>query len=146
MASLPWIPAIREMKLTHCNEALLKELPTGMQKLKVAGFDALKSLLSTSKRLAIENCRNSELPMHPDISFLEMLWLEDCCDSLKSFPLDLSPKLNEIRIIGCSNLESLTISEQHQHDLVALKIIIQNCPEFVSFPREGLHALHRFQS
>jgi Leucine-rich repeat (LRR) protein len=140
VASLPWIPAIREMKLTHCNEALLKELPTGMQKLKVAGFDAIKSLPSTSKRLAIENCRNLELPMHPDISFPEMLWLEDCCDSLKSFPLDLFPKLYKIRIIRCSNLESLTISEQHQHDLVVLKIIIQNCPEFVSFPREGLHA------
>jgi hypothetical protein len=138
VASLPSTPAICEMKLTHCNEALLNELPTGMEKLKLAEFDALESLPSTLKRLAIKNCR--ELPIHlGDISSLEMLWLENCGGSLKSFPLDLFQNLYEIRIVGCSNLESLT-TEQPQYHLVALKIIIQNCSKLESFPEEGLHA------
>jgi hypothetical protein len=138
VASLPSTPAICEMKLTHCNEALLNELPTGMEKLKLAEFDALESLPSTLTRLAIKNCR--ELPIHlGDISSLEMLWLENCGGSLKSFPLDLFQNLYEIRIVGCSNLESLT-TEQPQYHLVALKIIIQNCSKLESFPEEGLHA------
>ncbi|KAG7947485.1 hypothetical protein I3843_14G097400 [Carya illinoinensis] len=33
------------------------------------------------------------------------------------------------------------LAEQHQHDLVALlSLIIEECPNFVSFPRGGLHA------
>lgn len=50
----------------------------------------------------------------------------------------LIPKLNEINILGCRNLESFTVSEQH--DLVTLRIDIRNCPSLVSFPKGGIRA------
>jgi hypothetical protein len=45
-----------------------------------------------------------------------------------------------IKIWSCSNLESLTVPENYEHDLVTLEIDIQYCHNFVSFPKGGLHA------
>ncbi|KAB1227602.1 putative disease resistance RPP13-like protein 1 [Morella rubra] len=42
--SLRRAPAIRELELMSCNEVLLKELPVGMQRLRVGGFDSVESL------------------------------------------------------------------------------------------------------
>jgi hypothetical protein len=170
MASLPRAPAIRELQLIHCNEALLKELPIKIQKLKLEGFDALDSLPevimdsnnclqdleirdcsslmcfpggglpSTLKTIEITNCRKLELPMDLYYSSLERLFLIDSCDSLRFFPLDLFPKLCDAIIRGCRNLESLGISEHHEHDLMTLQIQIHDCPCFVSFPKGGLRA------
>ena len=43
VSPLPRTHAIRELELSYCNE-MLKELPTGMQKLKIEGFNGLESL------------------------------------------------------------------------------------------------------
>ncbi|XP_059440533.1 putative disease resistance protein At3g14460 [Corylus avellana] len=169
VSSLPMFPAICQLNLTR-NEVLLKELPTRIQVLKVGGFDALDSqanimmgpssslqelevsdcssfvslskgdLASTLKSLIIRNCGILELPMYPIFSFLKKLYLYDINDSLKSVPLDLFPKLCDIYIFGCRNLESLTVSEEHRHDLMTLQIHIIDCPCFVSFPKGGLRA------
>jgi hypothetical protein len=127
-ASLPRAPSLHELYLKNCNEVQLKELPTGLQKLKIEGFGALESLppgLVDSngclQKLTIEKCMKFELPTHLDFSSLETLKLDNC-DSLKSFPLDLFPKLYNINISGCTNLESFTASEQHGRDLVTLHI------------------------
>jgi hypothetical protein len=74
-----------------------------------------------------------------DYSSLEKLSLWNC-DSLKSFPLDLFPKLYHINIYECSNLESHTVPEHYEHDLVTLHISIYSWPNFVSFPKGGLRA------
>ncbi|XP_059440570.1 putative disease resistance protein At3g14460 [Corylus avellana] len=170
VSSLLMFPAICQLNLTHCNEVLLKELPTRIQVLKVGGFDALDSqanimmgpssslqelevsgcssfvslskgdLASTLKSLIIRNCGILELPMYPIFSFLKKLYLYDIYDSLKSVPLDLFPNLCDIYIFGCRNLESLTVSEEHRHDLMTLQIQIIDCPCFVSFPKGGLRA------
>jgi hypothetical protein len=170
VSSPPMFPAICQLNLTHCNEVLLKELPTRIQVLKVGGFDALDSqanimmgpssslqelevgdcssfvslskgdLASTLKSLIIRNCGVLELPMYPIFSFLKKLYLHDIYASLKSVPLDLFPKLCDIYIFGCRNLESLTVSEEHGHDLMILQIQIIDCPCFVSFPNGGLRA------
>ena len=128
------------------NEVQLKDLPTGLQKLKIEGFGALESLpqgLADSngclQELTIIKCMKFELPTHVDFSSLEKLEL-DSYDSLKSFPLDLFPKLYKIFISGCTNLESFTASEQHGRDLETLIIHINNCPNLVSFPRGGIRA------
>jgi Leucine-rich repeat (LRR) protein len=169
VAPLPLTPTIRELKLDNCNEMLLKELPTGMEKLVIKGFNALESLPkgmtnsnsslrelkicncsslmslpndglpSALKTLSIEFCKKLELSTHLDYSSLEKLCLRNC-DSLKSFPLHLFPKLYHIEIMGCSNLESLTVPEHYEHDLVTLQISISSCPNFVSFPKGGLRA------
>ncbi|KAG6671094.1 hypothetical protein I3843_Q016100 [Carya illinoinensis] len=92
---------------------------------------------SSLAQLVIIECKKLELPMHWQYSSLERLYLRDCCDSLTSFPLDLFPNLEIIRIERSNNLQSL---EQHGGDLVILELRIQKCPKFVSFPEGGLHA------
>ncbi|XP_062173760.1 putative disease resistance RPP13-like protein 1 [Alnus glutinosa] len=147
VASLPKAPVACELKLRDCNEVLLKELPTKLRKLEIGGFDALESLPkgmvasnNCLQELEIRECMKLELPTHSQyfVSQLETLRL-DGCDSLKSFPLDLFPKLYNMDIFQCKNLESFTISEQHGYDLVTLRSIsIRNCPNFVSFPKGGI--------
>jgi hypothetical protein len=44
VAPFPLTPTIRELELSDCNEMLLKELPTRMEKLVIKGFNALESL------------------------------------------------------------------------------------------------------
>jgi hypothetical protein len=215
VARLPLTPTIRKLELKNCNEMLLKELPTGMEKLRIRGFNALESLPkgminsnsslreleifncsslmslpndslpcglqeleisgcsslmslpndglpcglqellisdcsslmslpndglpSALRTLEIKYCEKLELSTHLDHSSLEKLCLHDC-DSLKSFPLELFPKLYDIQIAWCSNLESLTVPEHYEHDLVTLEIHISICPNFVSFPKGGLRA------
>jgi hypothetical protein len=144
VASLPKAPVARKLQLRDCNEVMLKELPTNLQELIIGGFGAIESfpmgmLASIIQVLKIKKCMKLELPTRLDFSSLETLWLDDC-DSFKSFPLDLFPKLNSIRIERCKNLISLTNSEQEEIDLVTLKIDIFDCPKFVSFPKRGIRA------
>ncbi|XP_062174622.1 putative disease resistance RPP13-like protein 1 [Alnus glutinosa] len=217
VAPLPRAPVIRELELSDCNEMLLKELPVGMHKLKIGGFNALESLSegmidsngnlqeliihdcpslvslpkdglpstlktlnikgcsslvpfregmidsnsgvqnlviyncsslvslpkdglpSTLKTLEIGSCEKFELLTHLEWSYLEKLDLW-CCYSLKSFPLDLFPKLFEIKFLLCYNLEALTVPDHYEHDLVTLFIQIACCRNFVSFPKGGLRA------
>jgi hypothetical protein len=142
VAPLPLTPTIRELELSNCNEMLLKELPTRMEKLVIKGFNALESntgLPSALKTLEIRDCMKLMLSTRLDYSSLEKLCLQSC-DSLKSFSLDLFPKLYHIQIQRCSNLESLTVPEHYEHHLVTLHIDISYCPNFVSFPKGGLRA------
>ncbi|KAG6678802.1 hypothetical protein I3842_14G099500 [Carya illinoinensis] len=154
LASLPRAPAICQLKLTNCNEDILRELPIHVKKkLTIGGFDAVDmsnifshmsipvgGLPSALKTLEINNCKKLGLPTNLYYSCLEVLKLFGC-DSLQSIPMDLFLNVKDLKIQSCMNLESLTIAEQHQHDLVALlSLTIEECPNFVSFPRGGLHA------
>ncbi|QHO51971.1 putative disease resistance protein At3g14460 isoform X1 [Arachis hypogaea] len=58
------------------------------------------------------------------------------CDSLTSLSLDAFPNLENLEIIECSNLESVSMSEPPHAALQ--RLTISNCPQFVSFPQEGL--------
>jgi hypothetical protein len=131
VAPLPLTPTIRELELSDCNEMLLKELPTGMEKLVIKGFNALESLP--------KGMIDSDGSLPSALKTLEKLCLQNC-DSLMSVSLDLFPKLYDIEIKECSNLESLTVPENYEHDLVTLHIHISYCPNFVSFPKGGLRA------
>ncbi|XP_059434162.1 putative disease resistance protein At3g14460 [Corylus avellana] len=118
---------------------------TSLQELEVSDCSSFASLskgdlASILKSLIIRNCGILELPMYPIFSSLKKLYLFDIHGSLKSVPLDLFPKLCDIYIFGCRNLESLIVSEEHRHDLMTLQIQIINCPCFVSFPKGGLRA------
>ncbi|KAG7950904.1 hypothetical protein I3843_13G140500 [Carya illinoinensis] len=152
VTSLPSAATLRQLKLRNCNEALFKQLPTGLQKLAIGEFYALEGghslislssagLPSTLKILEIIECRKLELPMHLNYSSLETLWSFDSFDSLKSFPLNLFPNLTSIVLSGCLNLESFNVPQQLELDLVALSSLqMRNCPNFVSFPNGGLRA------
>ncbi|KAG7950905.1 hypothetical protein I3843_13G140600 [Carya illinoinensis] len=150
VTSLPSAATLRQLKLRNCNEALFKQLPTGLQKLAIGEFDALESiperlmdfnscleeleirgghslislssagLPSTLNILEIIDCRKLELPMHLNYSSLETLMSFGSFDSLKSFPLNLFPNLTSIVLSGCLNLESFNVPQQLELDLVAL--------------------------
>jgi Leucine-rich repeat (LRR) protein len=119
VASIPRASSLCKLKFSNCNMVLLNESPTGIQE------------------LSIEICWKLELPMHLNYSSLDILTL-DGCGFLKSFPL--FPKLRLVEISNCEDLESLTIGEQHEQDLLLLQIKIYRCPNFAYFPQGGLRA------
>ena len=125
VASLPRASSQCKLILENCNTV----------ELEIRQFEALE--------LTIRSCRKLELPMHMNYSSLEYLKLVGC-DSLNSFPLDLFPKLCHLEIWYCGNLESLTVREQDEHDLLLLQslihISIHGCPNFAYFPKGGLCA------
>ncbi|KAB1224839.1 putative disease resistance RPP13-like protein 1 [Morella rubra] len=155
VASLPRAPAMLNVGLTHCNGVQLKELPSGMQKLTMEGFDALESLPeeivgynSYLQKLIIKNCSSLvsfTFPRGGLHSSLEKLELIDC-DSLKSVSLGFLPKLYKILIQGCRNLESITVPEQHEDDgtmnfnSCLQELRIKGCSSLVSLPRGGLRS------
>jgi Leucine-rich repeat (LRR) protein len=119
VASIPRASYHYELILEKCNTVLLNESPTGIHE------------------LFIKSCWKLELPMHLNYSSLEKLTL-DGCGFLKSFPL--FQKLRHLKISNCEDLESLTVGEQHEQDLLASQIEINRCPNFASFPHGGLRA------
>nr|POF10747.1 putative disease resistance protein [Quercus suber] len=97
------------------------------------------SLLTTLKKLSILNCRELQFPMYPCYSSLESFYISYSCNTLKSFPLHIFPKLCVLRIETCSKMESLSVLEGHRLiDLMSLKI--EDCPNFVAFPSGGFPA------
>ncbi|RXH93003.1 hypothetical protein DVH24_013579 [Malus domestica] len=93
--------------------------------------------------LGIENCRRLEFLSHEmmaKLTSLRNLDLRDSCDSLRSFPLGVFPKLSFLYIWGSKNLESLAIGEgADDENLTHLDyLLIYFCPNLVSFPHGGL--------
>jgi hypothetical protein len=119
VASIPRASSLCKLTFTDCNTVLLNESPIGI------------------KKLSITSCGKLELPMHLNYSSLEILML-DGCGFLKSFPL--FPKLRLLEISDCEDLESLTVGEQHEQDLLLSQINIRRCPNFAYFPQGGLRA------
>ncbi|KAL4612019.1 hypothetical protein ACB092_08G168300 [Castanea dentata] len=148
-------PALQYLAVTGFKNLESLPLPAGVmdhnqcvETLTIYDFPVLKSLprgdLSSSspttlKRLFIRNCKEVEFPMYPCYSSLVGLIIEHSCNPLKSFPLDIFPKLRYLIIERCSNMESLLVSEGHHlTDLLLLKI--KKCRNFEAFPSGGLSA------
>ncbi|MED6215923.1 hypothetical protein PIB30_002610 [Stylosanthes scabra] len=66
------------------------------------------------------------------------LLIHSSCDSLTWLSLDAFPKLRNLEIHWCKNVESVSLSQPPHLALQHLSII--GCPELVSFPEEGLAA------
>ncbi|QHO51966.1 putative disease resistance RPP13-like protein 1 [Arachis hypogaea] len=90
------------------------------------------------QKLTISNCCQIELLQQQDKYDLIDLQIYQSCASLTSLSLDAFPNLQNLQIIGCSNLESVSMSEPPHAALQSLTIY--ECPEFVSFAGEGLAA------
>uniref|UniRef100_A0A7N2LL54 Uncharacterized protein n=1 Tax=Quercus lobata TaxID=97700 RepID=A0A7N2LL54_QUELO len=89
------------------------------------------------KKLSILNCRELQFPTYPCYSSLESLYISYSCNTLKSFPLHIFPKLRVLRIETCGKMEPLSVLEGHHLiDLMSLKI--EDCPNFVAFPAPNL--------
>ncbi|XP_021822582.1 putative disease resistance protein At3g14460 [Prunus avium] len=96
-------------------------------------------LATTLTWLSIYNCRRLEfLPyeMLAKLTSLDYLWIENSCDSMRSFPLGSFPKLTTLDICDCENLESLSLIEEEGavENLSHLNYLrVYKCPKMVCF-------------
>ncbi|QCD83945.1 hypothetical protein DEO72_LG2g4294 [Vigna unguiculata] len=91
---------------------------------------------STLEVLKIHSCPLTNVPItHYDL--LEEMEIDGGCDFLTTFPLDFFPKLRFLKLSRCRNLQR--ISHEHTHDHLKY-LIVEKCPQFESFPSEGLSA------
>ncbi|KAL4336815.1 hypothetical protein AHAS_Ahas12G0047900 [Arachis hypogaea] len=114
---------------------------TCLQEIQISDCSSVVSLggnclPKSLQKLKIFNCHQIELLQQQHKYDLVELRIEHSCDSLTSLSLDAFPNLENLQIVRCSNLESVSMSEPPQDALQHLTI--SNCPQFVSFPQEGL--------
>ncbi|KAI5342913.1 hypothetical protein L3X38_010789 [Prunus dulcis] len=89
--------------------------------------------------LYINNCRKLEFLPHEmlaKLTSLDNLCIQNSCDSMRSFPLGIFPKLTRLEIHGCENLESLSWIEEEGavENLTHLNYLeVYNCPKMVCF-------------
>ena len=82
-----------------------------------------------------------QLPMGHYYPLLENLKVCGGPSSLRSLSIELFPKLKVLGMHSCENLESLSTLEGSLQDLTSLtSLVIEECPNFVSFPEGGLCA------
>ncbi|XP_028961125.1 putative disease resistance RPP13-like protein 1 [Malus domestica] len=137
-----------EVQIFSSTDCLQPHLSGCLRELSLVNCASLLSFprngLPTSlTHLRIENCRRLEFLSHEmmaKLTSLRHLKLRDSCDSLRSFPLGVFPKLSFLLIWGSKNLESLAIGEgADDENLTHLDyLLIYFCPNLVSFPHGGL--------
>ncbi|ONI21231.1 hypothetical protein PRUPE_2G054300 [Prunus persica] len=96
-------------------------------------------LPTTLTSLTILNCRRLEFLPHEmlaKLTSLDYLGIQSSCDSMRSLPLGIFPKLTTLQILGCENLESFSLIEEegaveNLSHLNSLQVI--NCPKMVCF-------------
>ncbi|XP_021800871.1 putative disease resistance RPP13-like protein 1 [Prunus avium] len=124
---LPNINRLQSLTLGHCPTLL--SFPE----------DGLPTLLTS---LQIYRCRRLEfLPQTlAQLTSLRYLSLENSCDSMRSFPLGIFPKLMSLNIGNCENLESLSLIEEGVDENLSHlnRLTISGCPNLVCFPQGGL--------
>ncbi|KAK7327806.1 hypothetical protein VNO77_21897 [Canavalia gladiata] len=146
--SLPSAPVIKELRIRNSSKVRLQELPSSLEDLWIEGshvesmFEAISysntqpsssnfysflgdCLPSSLTQLTIFNCNKLHLP-----------------DFLPSLPLDTFTNLNQLNIYNCKNIGCVTVS-QSLPKLASFSVV--KCPNFVSFPMQGLPAPNLFQ-
>lgn len=143
---------LQSLRIEGCNfleslEDVLLKRSTDLFELYIIDCGSLKNftdrLYPTSLRtLYVHMCRKLEFIVPPEkvqsFEFLEHLFMGSSCDSLKSFPLNLFPKLKILCIWDCPNLESLSMGECQINKLSLESLEIRDCSNLVSFPVKGL--------
>ncbi|KAL5556233.1 hypothetical protein UlMin_038469 [Ulmus minor] len=122
--SLPKMPIVSSVQLEYCKEL----------KINSYSFTENRSLQNLTIRDA------SKFVFLTDSSYqsLEYLSLSDPPASLKSFPLDSFPKIQQLSISHAPNLESISVSDGQCQGLSSLSSLdLDGCPSFVMFPDGG---------
>ncbi|XP_028775315.1 putative disease resistance protein At3g14460 [Neltuma alba] len=153
-------PHLQELSIENCPKLkgqlpqqlpslrmLLESLPSSLKVLDISGgfknllsVDKIENLIANCnlKELKFSDCPHLEFPLCYFHNFILEMEIRGSCDSVKSFPLDLFPKLQSLKLIDCNNLEMISISEGNDFSLVDL--YIRKCPRFVHFPEGGFSA------
>jgi len=168
-SSLPRASSIRTIEICDSNNVALHELPLSLKELRIQGkevtkfvFEAISiaplsslhtldirdcsfemsfpgdCLPASLKSLSIMDCRNLDFPQqnrqHESLRYLS---IDRSCKSLTTLSLETLPNLYHLNIRNCENIKCLSISNILQN---LVTITIKDCPNFVSFPEEGLPA------
>ena len=77
-------------------------------------------IANTFKSLNVTNCENIEFPMNQCFAYHERLCISCSCNSLRSFIMDMFPKMAHLDIRRCQNLQSPVVSGVHVQYLQSL--------------------------
>ncbi|QHO22402.1 Putative disease resistance RPP13-like protein [Arachis hypogaea] len=122
---------------------------TSLQEIHISWCSSVVSmggncLPKSLQKLKIVFCGEIELLQQQHKYDLVDLQIEHSCDSLTSLSLDAFPNLQNLKIIGCSNLESVSMSEPPHAALQRLSIT--RCSKFVSLPSDMNSLLPNLES
>ncbi|ESW05578.1 hypothetical protein PHAVU_011G191400 [Phaseolus vulgaris] len=132
---LPNLPHLKNLCIKSCKQLVAsttRVVENEDVKMETSSFDMIGHHLES---LSIFICPGMNIPINHCYHFLIQLHILQCCDSLTNFPLDLFPRLCNLDLGNCRNLQ--IISQGHPH-LHLKSLSIQHCSEFESFPNEGL--------
>ncbi|KAL2335056.1 hypothetical protein Fmac_016269 [Flemingia macrophylla] len=91
-------------------------------------------LFVSNTSLCIYDCPHISIPMRCCYYFLGTLHISNS-SSLTALVLDVFPNLHSLQLSQCSNLQM--ISQDHTHNNLN-DLYISDCPQFESFPKEGI--------
>ncbi|KAK7327803.1 hypothetical protein VNO77_21894 [Canavalia gladiata] len=139
---------LKELRIRNSSKVALQEVPSSLEVLRIEGsnvesmFEAITNSNSQPSSSNFYSFLGDCLP-----SSLTTLKISNCSklhlpDFLPSLPLDTFINLNHLGIDSCDNIGSVTVSKS----LPKLATFsIRGCPNFVSFPTQGLPAPNLFQ-
>ena len=135
-------PRLQNLHIYHCRK--LKGLPNQLLHLKnldISNCDKLvisvnNMFTSSLQLLSVILCPLVNLP-RAYYNFLEAMEINSYGSYFTIFPLDFFPKLRLLQLSRCQSLKRVS----HEHANNHLKVLrIGECPQFESFPSEGLSA------
>ncbi|XP_034202582.1 putative disease resistance RPP13-like protein 1 isoform X1 [Prunus dulcis] len=137
---------LSQLAIQHFNDIQCLPNINRLQSLSLWNCPTLSSFpedgLPTSlTSLTIVDCRILEfLPqeMLAKLTSLHFLMIYNSCDSMRSFPLGIFPKLTTLEIGCCDNLESLCLIEEGAVLSHLNSLEVYDCPNLVCFPQGGL--------
>ena len=170
VSSVPKAPTLRTLKIRKSNKVTFNVFPLLVERIVIEGGPMVESMMeaitdiqptclhdlsltdcssavsfpgdrlpASLKSLDISALKKLKFPMQHKNEMLESLLIDNSCDSLASLPLVTFPNLVSLRIRNCENMESLLVSGSESFKSLN-SFWITHCPNFVSFPGEGLSA------
>jgi hypothetical protein len=139
--------SLHALHLTDCGKLQFDHHPTTLKHLNIGEHCIEGPLLEwidhtlshiSLESLVIAGCPTMNIPLGYCYNFLRSLNITHGCDSLRTFPLDLFPKLLTLELRSCSNLEMISHDSKLDCSLTSMSIIM--CPKFASFPKGGFSA------
>ena len=133
-------PRLQHLSINKCPK--LKTLPEHHLHLKELFIKSCDKVIisgnnmdtSSLQVLSFYSCPLVNVPI-THYHLLEEMRIGDGCDSLTIFQLDFFPRLRLLKLKRCQNLQRISQEQTHNH---LKELTIVECPQFESFPNEGL--------
>ncbi|QCD95308.1 disease resistance protein RPM1 [Vigna unguiculata] len=130
-------PRLQNLHIYLCHK--LKGLPNQLLHLKNLDIGCCDKLVISINKMFASSLQLLTVVNMPSTNydFLEAMEINSDCVHFTIFPLDFFPNLRVLRLSWCQNLKGVSQEHAHNH----LKVLgIGDCPQFESFPSEGLSA------